>query len=139
MNEWHNEWHKEWPDFRYYVEQAHEARAEAMTRTGYLAVTAVGRGARAVAAAATTIAGPALQSVAAWRQRRRAVHALSRLDDRMLRDIGITRADIWAVADGTLHSRAAEPETAEPVVDRDIAFTTYALGGCNDNDRRRAA
>jgi uncharacterized protein YjiS (DUF1127 family) len=132
MNERHNE-------FQHYVAQAHEARAEAMARSGYLAVAALGRAVQAVGVGTSALTGGTLRALADWRRRQAAAHELSRLDDRMLRDIGITRADIWAVADGTLRSRTEVPEIVEPLVDRDIAFTTYALGGCNDNDRRRAA
>lgn len=37
-----------------------------------------------------------------WRMRRAAINELSRLDDRLLRDIGIHRGEIAAVVDGML-------------------------------------
>ena len=41
------------------------------------------------------IAATLYDHVATWQDRRRQRHALARLDDRMLRDIGITRGDVW--------------------------------------------
>jgi uncharacterized protein YjiS (DUF1127 family) len=49
------------------------------------------------------VAGPSLRQVLSlvrkmlqqWRGRRRERAELARLDDRMLRDIGITRGDVW--------------------------------------------
>ena len=49
------------------------------------------------------VAGPSLRPVLSlvrkmlqqWRRRRRERAELARLDDRMLRDIGITRGDVW--------------------------------------------
>jgi uncharacterized protein YjiS (DUF1127 family) len=36
------------------------------------------------------------QSIHAWNERRRSVHQLAQLDDRMLSDIGLSRADVQA-------------------------------------------
>ena len=41
------------------------------------------------------IAATLFEYVATWQDRRRQRHALARLDDRMLRDIGVTRCDVW--------------------------------------------
>lgn len=41
----------------------------------------------------------AIDAPAVWHDRLRARHALARLDERMLRDIGIARADIWRELD----------------------------------------
>ena len=38
--------------------------------------------------------GDALNLAYGWRDRRRQRHALMRLDDRLLRDIGLSRADV---------------------------------------------
>ena len=131
-----SDWHNERPQFQYYIEQAHEARAEAMGRVGYLAVAAVGR----VVGAAVRPAQTALAALAAWRDRRAAVREILRLDDRMLRDIGLTRADAWAAVDGTLGEWARDPSVPERADYRDIALSDYAVAGCNDNgERRRAA
>ena len=37
----------------------------------------------------------ALDTFLEWRERARQRHALARLDDRMLRDIGLSRADVY--------------------------------------------
>ncbi len=131
-----SDWHNERPEFQSYIEQAHEARAEAMARVGYLAVAAVGR----VVGAAARSAQAALAALAAWRNRRAALREILRLDDRMLRDIGFTRADAWAAVDGTLGARASDVCAPDPADYRDIALSDYALAGCNDNGERwRAA
>ena len=130
-----SDWHNERPDVQFYIEQAQEARAEAMARVGYLAVATVGRAVGAVAGRARG----ALGALAAWRNRQVALHQLLSLDERMLRDIGLTRADAWAAVDGTLTGRAQD-WPPEPAAYFDIALSNYAAGGCNDNgERRRAA
>ncbi len=53
----------------------------------------------------------ALQSLRKRRLRRAIIRDLSALDDRLLRDIGIERRDIRAVAEGV--SRTAQPPAAE--------------------------
>jgi uncharacterized protein YjiS (DUF1127 family) len=52
-------------------------------------------------------------SLAAWSERRAALRELSALDDRMLRDIGITRADIPAVIAGM--TAAGHVDGADPL------------------------
>jgi uncharacterized protein YjiS (DUF1127 family) len=52
-------------------------------------------------------------SLAAWTERRAAYRELSALDDRMLRDIGITRADIPAVIAGM--TAAGHVDGADPL------------------------
>jgi len=124
-----SDWHNERSDVQFYIEQAQEARAEAMARVGFLAVAIVGRAVGAVAGRARA----ALGTLAAWRNRQVALHQLLLLDDRMLRDIGLTRADAWAAVDGTLGSRVQD-WPPEPTAYFDIALS------CNDNgERRRAA
>ena len=130
-----SDWHNERSDVQFYIEQAQEARAEAMARVGYLAVATVGRAVGAVAGQARAAFG----ALAAWQDRQVALHQLLSLDDRMLRDIGLTRADAWAAVDGTLTSRTQD-WPPEPAAYFDIALSNYATGGCNDNgERRRAA
>ncbi len=131
-----SDWHNERPELQNYIAQAHEARAEAMGRVGYLAVAAVSR----IVSAAVRPAQAALAAAAAWRNRQAAVREILLLDDRMLRDIGLTRADAWAAVDGTLGARASDFYAPDPADYRDIALSDYALAGCNDNgERRRAA
>jgi len=130
-----SDWHNERSDVQFYIEQAQEARAEAIARVGYLAVATVGRAVGAVAGRART----ALGALAAWRDRQVALHQLLSLDDRMLRDIGLTRADALAAIEGTL-GRRAQDWPPESTAYFDIALSNYAAGGCNDNgERRRAA
>ncbi len=130
-----SDWHNERPELQDYIEQAHEARAEAMARAGYLAVAAVGRVARVAGAAVQT----ALQAVTAWRDKRAALREILSLDDRMLRDIGLTRADAWAAVDGTLRERVRDVSAPAPADYRDVALSGYAIAGCNDNGARRRA
>jgi len=130
-----SDWHNERPALQYYVEQAHAARAEAMARVGHLAVAAVGRAVGAVALPAQA----ALAGLAAWRNRRAALREILRLDDRMLRDIGLTRADAWAAVDGTLGERARDLSVPERTAYVDIALSGDAVAGCNDNGERRQA
>ncbi len=78
----------------HYVAAAHNDRAEALTRFGYLAIAGADRAVRQV----LTPVGAAVSTlVSRWNdfsERRATYLALSKLDDRMLRDIGLTRADI---------------------------------------------
>jgi uncharacterized protein YjiS (DUF1127 family) len=134
-----SDWHNERPEFQYYVEQAHEARAEAMARVGYLAATAVGRVVRLAGVELPRAAHNALRAVAAWRNREAALREILSLDDRMLRDIGLTRADAWAAVDGTLGTRALEPDPLDEPTYYDVALSAHAVAGCNDNGGRRQA
>src|SRR5215468_9419492 len=129
-------WDSEGSDFRSYIEQAHVARAEAMTRVGYLAVAAfsgvVREAARPVRAA--------LRGLAAWRDRQAALREILLLDDRMLRDIGLTRADAWAAIEGSLGEAVDGGASTGSVEYRDIALNDYAWDAFNDDgDCRRVA
>jgi uncharacterized protein YjiS (DUF1127 family) len=128
-----SDWHNETPDFQHYVDQAHGARSEAMARTGYLAVAAVG----GIVGAATAAVRSALAAAAAWRDRQAALRELLLLDDRMLRDIGLTRADARAAVDGALRNRTPDLAAPRPAAYVDIALSSYAVAGCNDNGERR--
>ena len=86
------------PEYSAHADRAHRDRAEAMSRAAYLVVVGfetaavfVGRGLwRGLRTAGRTYTG--------WRSRRLTIQALSRLDDRMLRDVGIDPGSIDAVA-----------------------------------------
>ena len=109
-----------------FIERAQQERADALARAGHLLVAAVGR--------------PLLQAADAirqWRDRRRALRSLMLLDDRMLRDIGLNRGDVWAAVHG-LTDRGIESAPARLAV-ADVALTAHAIGGCNDNQRPRRA
>ena len=128
-----NGWHNERPELQHYIEQAQEARAEAMARVGHLAVAALG----GVVGAAAGAMRAALGALTARRNRRAALREILLLDDRMLRDIGLTRADAWAAVDGTLGTR--DVSAPGPADYRDVALSGYAVAGCNDNGERRQA
>ena len=86
------------PEYSAYVGRAHQDRTEAMSRAAYHVVVGV--------EAAATFLGrnlwrglrAAARAYAGWRSRRLTIQALSRLDDRMLRDVGIDPGSIEAVA-----------------------------------------
>lgn len=80
--------------YRHYVATANNDRAEAIARFGFLIIAGADRALRRASEALSANAGGLVQR---WRQHRarRATHrALSVLDDRLLRDIGLTRADV---------------------------------------------
>jgi uncharacterized protein YjiS (DUF1127 family) len=114
------DWHIDNPSSRY-IARAHQDRADALARAGHRLVTGVA-GLVAV--------------LRQWRERRRATHELQSLDDRLLKDIGITRGDVWAAVHGELSDRGVEAAPA-PTPAADIALTPHAIAGCNDNQRPR--
>jgi len=80
-------------------------RAEATSRVAYLAVEAVATlGARAARGAAAAWR-PLGQRLTAYQVRRQAIRDLQRLDDALLRDIGIERDAIPAAVDGLVRPR----------------------------------
>jgi uncharacterized protein YjiS (DUF1127 family) len=107
--------------YAHYIDRAHQDRADALVRAGHRLVTAV-----------VGVAVRTSDAVRQWRERRRATHELQSLDDRLLKDIGITRGEVWAAVHGALSDRGVEPAPA-----LDIALTPHAIAGCNDNKRLR--
>jgi uncharacterized protein YjiS (DUF1127 family) len=93
----------------HYAQSAREERAEALTRFGFLAIAGADRAVRRVLAPV----GAAVSTlVTRWNdisERRATYLALSKLDDRMLKDIGLTRADI----EGGPADLVRGPEAAE--------------------------
>lgn len=76
-------------------------------------VTGAGHG-RLTAIALAALKG-LVKQYRAWRSQREAIATLSHLDDRLLKDIGISRSDVdWVVA----HGRFAEPASDEGVAAR---------------------
>lgn len=77
-----------------YAQAARDERAEALTRFGFQAIAGADRAVRRV----LTPVGAAVSSlVNSWNdfsERRATYLALSKLDDRLLKDIGLTRADV---------------------------------------------
>lgn len=110
-----------------YIDRAHQDRADALARAGHRLVVGV-----------AGLAGGIVAVLRQWRERRRATHELLSLDDRMLKDIGLTRGDIWAAVHGELSDRGVESAPASTPTE-DIALSPHAIGGCNDNQRPRHA
>lgn len=108
------------PEYRTVLENAHQDRAELISRAGYVAVVGIEDAAtsiyRHVAAGLRRLAAAADR----WQRRRHTTLALSKLDPRLLRDVGIDPHlfainGIDSVAD-TLIATTAEPsETSWPV------------------------
>ena len=74
-----------------------------------------------------------------WFERRRTIAELSRLDDRLLADIGIERADIpEVVRSGRLPVRTG-PDTEWPQPHQVVRRAGAAPATVNDNDERIAA
>lgn len=101
-----------------YTIQEIEARARAMRAEAF------GQGLRSVGGFVAGAVRSATESLARWGRQRRAYDELMALDDRQLRDMGLSRSDIAAVVTGT-HM----PETAEP---KPIAITGASA---NANER----
>ena len=125
------------PEFLPYRERAVHARVEAFARAGYLFIRALG----SVQAATARVAGSAVTRVAEavhlWRERRIARRELLLLDERMLRDIGLSRADVDAfIHGGPLPER--DGESAAEIPTTDVALEAYANGNCADDWRRVA-
>ena len=78
-------------------------------------------------------------SVSQWFERRRTIAELSRLDDRLLADIGIVREDIpEAVRRGSLPARTG-PDTEWSQPHQIVRRAGAAPATVNDNDERIAA
>ncbi|MGH6928743.1 MAG: DUF1127 domain-containing protein [Dongiaceae bacterium] len=122
MTDWHID-----NAYSQHIDRAHQDRADALARAGHRLVTGV-----------TRIAGGVVAVLRQWRDRRRAARSLLSLDDRMLKNIGLTRGDIWAAVHGELPDRGIESAPA-PAPAADIALSPHAIGGCNDNQRPRRA
>ena len=129
-----NDWRTGELSFHDYIGRAQQERADAMARVAYLLVIATSR----VAGAALRAVRRAVSTLRQWHQRRRAMHELLSLDDRLLRDMGLTRGDIWAAVHGALPGRPVEPATPPAAVTGAVP-DPQRLGGCNDNLRPRRA
>jgi uncharacterized protein YjiS (DUF1127 family) len=97
----------------HFVATAQKDRAEALSRFGYLAIAGADRAIRDTLSAV----GTGISSLASrWNDfsdRRATYLALSKLDDRLLKDIGLTRADVEG---DPADLRVRGPEAAEAAV-----------------------
>ncbi|MGH6932318.1 MAG: DUF1127 domain-containing protein [Dongiaceae bacterium] len=107
------------PRFEPYRARAGQARAETLSRLAYLAVDRGDSATRALYRAVSSLARTIAARFDLWRERRVALQALSRLDDRMLRDIGLGRDEIHGAVYGSSVKTRPESEATElapPVV-----------------------
>ena len=96
-----------------YVATAHNERAEALTRFGFLAIAGADRAVRRALAPVGAVVGRLVNRWNDFSERRATYLALSKLDDCMLKDIGLTRADIEG---GPADLLVRHPEAAEAVL-----------------------
>lgn len=127
------------PELDFFLVIAQQERAEAMARATYVLIDAVGRGVRATLAGITAGLRGLTKAARQHRRRRAGLRALRALNDRLLRDIGLTRADLWAVSNGTYLPAADEVGDRQTPAPIDVALSDAAIRGCNDNGARRRA
>ena len=113
-------WYENFPG---YITRAQDERAVALSRAGYQAVIAVEGAAGLLWRATRAGLRRAVDGYTRWNSRRLTVQALSRLDDRMLRDIGVDPGSLEALA-GELAER---PRRHEPPKSVSRAHLTPAL------------
>ena len=83
----------EWYVNQSYLDRAIQERAEAQARVAYLLIVGIEAVAKLAVRALRAGAGRLARGYRQWQRRRLTIRELSRLDERMLRDIGITRAE----------------------------------------------
>lgn len=99
---------------RQVVGRAAEAPAEVLPRLAYLVIDRVDQTVRGLNGFVASAARSAVEWFARWREQQVALRELSRLNDRMLKDIGISRGEIRAVVYGW--ARTTEPESAATAI-----------------------
>ncbi len=92
---------------------------------------------KAVKAVAESVAN-AVGAARTWHARNAAIGELSRLNDHLLKDIGIDRSEIRAVVNEMLSRRPAASDRLSPVL-HVAAATDRARPAANDNDYAEAA
>jgi uncharacterized protein YjiS (DUF1127 family) len=116
------------PDFLAHYFQARQARSEALARGSYRGVVAIDGALRLAFGVVRGGFAWAFARFQVWREVQHLRRALLKLDDRLLRDIGLTRADAF---DPSWLLQA--PPSADPLPVIDIALTSAELRRCNDN------
>ena len=126
------------PDLAPHLNQARDSRAEALSAGSYQAIKAVGSALDGLIAGATRLA----KGYRAWRNRRAAITGLRRLDNRLLRDIGIDRSEIVSVVLAVeAQEKAAESKAtgAPPVASYDHSRVLRLADADARNDNRGPA
>jgi uncharacterized protein YjiS (DUF1127 family) len=108
-----------------YVKAAHNERAEALARAGFLVIAAADRAVRRTAELLATGAASLVNGWQQYQDRHATYREQSKLDDRLLRDIGLSRADIEGSAGDLSQLEAAiedvvPPRSARPVLVHDL-------------------
>ncbi len=101
---------------------------EAISVTAYRAVNAVAE-----------LVENTVDAVRAWRQRRAAIAELSRLNDHLLKDIGIDRNEIRAVVNGMLSRPSAPAHRSAPALHAVSAHDPARPAADNDNEHADVA
>ena len=96
----------------HYAQSARDERAEALTRFGFLAIAGADRAVRRVLAPVGAAVSALVSRWNEFSERRATYLALAKLDDRMLKDIGLSRADVEG---GQADLLVRGPEAAEAV------------------------
>ena len=125
-------WYLSNPEFTELLDRAAEARSRYIRGVLRQGAKGIARSARAAAAVGWRAARGAVRAIVAWQRMRRSVAALDRLDDHMLRDIGIDRSEIQSLARERLAPAPGLADERLPAAPRGSAPT-------NDNRRRTIA
>jgi uncharacterized protein YjiS (DUF1127 family) len=97
--------------YRDYVNRAHDERARLVSALLAGAATGLETLAGTAGRGLERVGRSVLSGVATARRRRAAIRQLNALDDRMLKDIGISRGEIQYVVDGQLSAERAATQT----------------------------
>jgi len=92
-------WHLSSPQLEYYIERGRQERALALQKFLRATGAAVGRAVRRL--------GGVIAAIGRWWRRRAALAELRALDDRMLQDIGLSRAELPEVT--ARHAKSKRP------------------------------
>lgn len=104
-----------------YLNSSLEARVEGQARTVYLLIVAADAAVSFIGRRAAAALRRLASGYTTWQRRRRTAQELSRLDPRMLRDIGVLPGEIEQIAAGLAAAR--DRESIAPADRRDSAFT----------------